>query len=252
MNAPGLHVVQLSDLHLFASPELVWKNCNTSESFHAVVQRVKALIPQPDVLILTGDLSQDETPESYGHLHAAIAPLQIPTYWIPGNHDHVEIASQVLIGTPFSSDRTFEQKGWRFILLNSAVPGHVEGGLEPAELDWLSSQLTQHADQPTIIAVHHHPVPIQSPWMDAIGLHHPEAFLALVDAHPQVHGVIFGHIHHAIECDRNGVRYLGCPSTCIQVVPQQADMVLDTRPPGLRRLMFYADGTWETEVLRIT
>ncbi len=251
MTSPTLHIVQLTDLHLFGSPDQVWKDFNTYQSFQSVIAEVKALAPRPDILILTGDLSQDETLASYAHLRRLIGPLKLPTYWISGNHDQLEIAREVLSGDSFRRDRAFEQRGWRFLLLNSAIPGQVHGELVRSELDWLAEQLAQHPTQPTIIAIHHPPVPIQSQWMDQIGLHHPEEFLSIVDRHPQVRGVMFGHIHQASDTTRNGVRYVGCPSTCIQFVPVQREMSLDTLTPGFRQFVFFSDGTWDTQITRV-
>lgn len=53
-----------------------------------------------DLLLLTGDLSQDESMHSYLKLRELIEGLLIPTYWIQGNHDNIEIRFKNLtIGT---------------------------------------------------------------------------------------------------------------------------------------------------------
>jgi Icc protein len=47
---------------------------------------------------------------------------------------------------------------------------------------------------------------------------------------------------------RNDVRFLSTPSTCAQFLPGNEFFALDDRPPGMRWLELYADGSIETEV----
>ncbi len=42
-----------------------------------------------DLIFLTGDLSQDETHQSYEKITEQLSQLNAPVYWIPGNHDNV-------------------------------------------------------------------------------------------------------------------------------------------------------------------
>jgi Icc protein len=245
-----LHVAQLTDLHLFASPDQQLLNLTTSESFQAVLSAVKQLNPFPDLLLLTGDISQDESPESYKYLQDLLCPLRIPTYWLPGNHDRLPIMQQVLTRTPFSGEKSFTVQGWRFVLLNSALPGQVHGELHLSELEWLEETLQQSTD-PTLVAVHHPPLPINSDWMDQILLHNADDLLAVLDRYSQVKVVLFGHIHQEFDYQRNGVRYLGTPSTCIQFLPESAKFALDETRPGFRLLKLYPDGSWHTQVERV-
>ena len=246
----SLLVAQITDIHLFATDDKIMLGCMTAHTFEAVVKRLRQLQPQPDLLLLTGDLSQDETPASYQRLRDHLAPHNIPTYWIPGNHDVVPLMEQWLSTPPFSRQKCFQQGGWNFILLSTAKPGHVEGHLSAEGLEWLKQQLCQN-DHPTLIVLHHHPVPIQSAWMDEIGLHHPEALLSLIDRFPQVKLVLFGHIHQAFTTKRNQVMYLGTPSTCVQFQPQCDRLIIDSQTPGLRLLELFPDGSHSTKIERV-
>lgn len=75
-----LQVVQLSDTHLFANPEGVMLGCPTDGTLQAVLASVRELPASPDLLLLTGDLSQDETQGSYERLVALLRPHAVPTY----------------------------------------------------------------------------------------------------------------------------------------------------------------------------
>lgn len=250
MSQPALVVAQITDTHLFANEHESMKGCVTAETLQAVLAQLKQVQPQPNVLLLTGDLSQDETPESYAYLRQQLAPLGIAAYWIPGNHDVPATMQQVLASELISNNKSFQAAGWNCLLLSSAQPNRVEGELSPETLDWLEQQLQQN-HQPTLIALHHPPLAIGSAWMDEIGLHHPDALLAIIDRHPQVKLVIFGHIHQEFAQERQGVHYLGTPSTCIQLAPQQDEFAIDDRSPGFRLLHLYADGTFSTQVERV-
>lgn len=241
-------VAQITDTHLFAEPNQAQKGIITAQSFQSVLERVKQLQPQPDLLLLTGDLSQDETPESYQHLYRCVSPLSIPAYWIGGNHDDLSIMEQYLTGEPFFPHKSFQQGDWQFILLNSAIPGCVYGGFSTQTLEWLEEQLQQSRQLPTLIALHHPPLSINSEWMDNISLQNPDNFLTILENYPQVKLVIFGHIHQEFSHERQGIHYFGTPSTCVQFSPNLQEFQLDSKPPGFRLFYLYPDGKWETKV----
>jgi Icc protein len=73
---------------------------------------------------------------------------------------------------------------------------------------------------------------------------------AVLDRHPQVKLVLFGHIHQDYNQTRHGVQYLGTPSTCIQFEPGSAEFALDEEKPGFRILHLYDNADWWTTVKR--
>lgn len=249
--ATPLLVAQVTDIHLFADAKQELLGLRTLASFQAVLARLQALQPQPDLLLLTGDLSQDETPESYQLLHSLVSPLGIPTYWLPGNHDCLPVMQQVLTEPPIFPHKAFGVGNWSFLLLNSGVPGYVHGFLSPASLDWLDWQLDLVGNRPTLVALHHPPFMVDSRWLDGSTLQNPEELFAVLDRHPQVKLVLCGHIHQELERERQGVRYLTTPSTCIQFKPQSNKFSLDEVEPGFRLLKLYPDGRCETKVERV-
>jgi Icc protein len=87
--------------------------------------------------------------------------------------------------------------------------------------------------------------------MDAIGLEDGEAFFAVLDRHPQVRGVLWGHSHQAFDGRRGKVRLMGSPSTSVQFLPCSQDLALDAVTPGLRWLELYPDGSLETGIARL-
>jgi 3',5'-cyclic-AMP phosphodiesterase len=239
-------VAQITDTHLFADDRQTMFDCATNQTFAAVINAIAQLQPPPDVLLLTGDISQDDTVESYEYARSLIQSLQIPTYWIPGNHDQNTTASARLNAGCISPQKSFSQAGWQFILLDSRVDQQPSGALSRLQLEWLEQELA--TSLPTLIAVHHHTIACGLSYMDDIVLQNADELLEIIDRHPQVKVVLSGHIHQEFATERHGVNYFGTPSTCIQLKPRQAKIEVDDRPPGFRLLRLAPDGKVRTEV----
>ncbi|MEA5580687.1 3',5'-cyclic-AMP phosphodiesterase [Nodularia harveyana UHCC-0300] len=244
-------VAQITDTHLFASESHKMQGMPTIQSLEAVVDRLKDLRNELDLLLLTGDLAGDGNPQSYDNLQTLLNPLQIPTYWLPGNHDCAIAMSDILNMGMVSRRKSFNRGGWNFILLDSALPGCVHGYLTGKTLDWLDSELKLLGDAPTLVALHHPPFSVNSAWLDSSTLKNPEEFFAVLDRHPQVKLVLFGHIHQEFQRQRHQVHYLGSPSTGLQFRAKTPTLMIDSKYPGFRLLKLYPNGMWETAVERV-
>jgi len=160
---------------------------------------------------------------------------------------------QTILNTPpWISDKAFTKGGWKFVLLDSTVPGCTHGELSDVSLAWLDQQLNNDRDYPTMVVLHHPPLPVGSAWIDELGLRHPEAFQDILDRHPQVKVVLFGHIHQAFDIHLQGIRYLATPSSCVQFKPNSSEFAIDAASPGFRLLSLYPDGHIETHVERVS
>jgi 3',5'-cyclic-AMP phosphodiesterase len=249
MISPPLRIAQVTDLHLFAESDQCLLGMPTLRSLNTLIAQLRQLDPQPDMLLLTGDLSQDGSAESYERVQGLLSPLEIPTYWLPGNHDQVEVMERSL--TEFIADKSFRCGGWQFVLLNSQDPGCVHGRLTSESLNWLDRQLTQNSDIPTLVSMHHPPFTVNSTWLDTSTLQNAAELLEVLDRHSQVRLVVFGHIHQEFQHQRKAVTYLGTPSTCIQFAQESDQFALGREEPGFRLIELYADGTWESQVKRV-
>ena len=253
MTAP-ITLAQITDTHLLEHPDHLLRGCNPLQNLRAVLHEVAR--HQPDGLLLTGDLADQGNPVAYGHLQAALSGFDCPIYWLPGNHDCPATLQRVLRSHPFHAPRGISMGGWRLLLLNSVLPTAQfgEGYLPENQLQWLSDELAQYPGRPTLIALHHHPLPTGIDWMDQISLQNADDLLALLNTSPQVRLVLFGHIHHALQHHwLNGsgetVAFLGCPSACVQVAPPTPTP--DHDRPGFRLIHLYGDGRYHTRVQRV-
>lgn len=244
-----LRVLQLTDPHLMADANGELLGVNTRDSLAAVIDEVLTAHGQPDLILATGDLAQDGSEEAYRVFGKSLQVFACDSAWLAGNHDHAETFQK--IAGEFQADRRrIVQGGWQCILLDSSVPGKVYGELAQSELDYLDSALSECSDLPTLVTLHHHPVDIGSDWMEGIGLRNREAFWQVVDRYPQVKVVLWGHIHQEHTLQRNGVRLLATPSTCIQFTSGSSQFSVEPLPPGYRWFELMASGDFNTEVRR--
>jgi Icc protein len=243
-------LLQLTDSHLFAEAEGTLLGMNTADSLRQVVALAMAEQPAVDLMIATGDLSQDGTLESYERFREMTACIATPNYWMAGNHDEAAIMA-AHYGATERMRQVIDVGNWRIILLDSSVSGAVPGQLADDQLKTLETSLQQAPDRHHLVCLHHHPVSIDCKWMEPIGLRNASAFWAIVDQYPHVRAVLWGHIHQQLERERNGVRLLASPSTCVQFKPLSEDFSLDRIAPGYRWLRLHPDGKLETGISRV-
>jgi Icc protein len=243
-------LVQLSDSHLVAEADGAMFGLNTRDSLAQVVERVLVEQPNIDLLVATGDLSQDGTLASYQAFAQATEAIAAPMRWLPGNHDEPAVMQQAAQGTQWL-DPVIDVGGWRVTLLDSAIAGSAAGYLPDDQLQLLEQALSEAPQKHHLVCLHHHPVPIDSQWMEPIGLRNPQALLELLARFPQARGVLWGHVHQEIDREAYGLRLLASPSTCIQFLPHSETFALDDRAPGYRWLRLMPDGQIETGVSRL-
>lgn len=247
----AVHLVQITDCHLYASEEGRLLGLPTLDSFHAVLDSVRAESVTPDLLLATGDLSQDASTESYRHLCAGVANLPYPCFWLPGNHDLPDVMSTALQGANVHPHKQILAGNWQIILLDSVVANRVYGRLDADQIELVYQALEAYPDRHALIVLHHHPVNVDCFWLDTIGLNNPEPLFEAFAEHPQKVALLWGHIHQEFDREVAGIRMLATPSTCVQFKPHTDDFQADTESPGYRLLTLHDDGRISTVVRRI-
>ena len=244
----AVRLIQFTDPHLYADPRESLRGVATLPALTAALMSAQKREWPPDALLVTGDLVQDD-PGGYPHLRRLLGVLGLPVLCLPGNHDEPEAMRQELGGKPFVLGGHVDLGRWRIILLDSCIPGVASGALSAAELAALDAALASAGTRHCLVALHHHPVPMASRWLDRVGLTNAAEFLHTIDAHPNVRAIVWGHVHQAYDGVRKGVRLLATPSTCAQFLPNADDFAVDRRPPAYRTLELRADGSLLTEVV---
>ncbi len=245
-----LSVLQLTDCHLYQNPAKRLLGIDTQQSLEEVVASILETEERPDLVVATGDLVHDGSEEGYMRLAQVVAKLDAPLAVLPGNHDDPTAMRRVLPKKGVQVCGHLDLGNWRLVLLDSHQPGEDGGFLREEELNRLDGLLAEDSRH-VLIFLHHHPLPVECPWLDRIALRNGDALLRRVEEHPQVKGVVWGHVHQEWQGRLRQARLLGTPSTCIQFAPRADRFSVALEPPAWRQIRLAADGAFGTRVKRL-
>lgn len=248
-----IRLLQITDSHLFADKSKSLLGVNTFDSFHAVLSQIAKQNTEFDYAVITGDISQDQTSESYQSFLEGIADWQQPSYCLAGNHDYQPNMQKVLGSSLLTyKEHVLLNQNWQMIVLDSQVEGKPHGFLAKEQFDLLENILSQSPDKHTLLLFHHHPLYSGSAWLDQHRLHNQDELWEKLKDYPQVKAIVCGHIHQDLDLEHQGCRVLAAPSTCIQFLPNSDDFALDSKAPGWREIALHPDGTISTIIGRIS
>ncbi|MEO7774963.1 MAG: 3',5'-cyclic-AMP phosphodiesterase [Steroidobacteraceae bacterium] len=248
---PDLQLLQFTDPHLYGDASQTLRGIATLPALTRTLAHARADIHGARAILVTGDIVQDD-PAGYPHFRGAFGGLGKPVYCIPGNHDDVEAMSAALAEAPFQICGHADFERWRVVMLDSSVPGMAQGRLSLLTLQRLEAALASADGRYVLVCLHHHPVTMDSRWLDTVALTNADEFFAVIDRYECVRALLWGHVHQAFEGERKGVRLMGTPSTCAQFRPHAANFAIDSQPPAYRRLNLHADGSVESEVVWVS
>jgi Icc protein len=249
MATDTINLIQITDTHIMDDGMPSFNDFDTSASLEKIVEKIKENEADADCILLTGDLVHEATKSAYQRLADHLSTLTMPLLSLPGNHDLPELMEYVMGANGHDTGKILKIGNWLIILLNSCVIGEHRGELSDCELNFLRETLETNSDYHCLIALHHHPVSINSTWMDSMILSNAEEFLAITDSFDHVQGIIWGHIHQEYEETRNNIALLGSPSTCLQFKPKSDAFAVDNKMPAYRKITLQADGSIKSKVV---
>lgn len=250
MMAPLL-IFQITDLHIFAEPGKTMAGVNTEHYFHQVLKCANEKHGRADLTLVTGDLAQEPCQQSYQRIYAELEKYKTRTICLPGNHDDMKEMQKVINGNLINCNKLIQFKYWQIISLNSKKSGSEGGYLASEELDFLTDTLKNSPDLSTVIAVHHHPLPTNSMWMDTMMIENSDELFLILKQYPHVKVITCGHIHQQLEINKDNKLILGTPSTCFQFKPLCLDYTIDEMEPAYRTMELYPDGRFRTKLYRV-
>jgi Icc protein len=246
-----MKIIQISDCHLFADDKKVgYNNINPFHSLEKVL--VSVTEHRAELLLITGDISGDGTGQSYQHfsglLQAAKIPCQIAV--IPGNHDNqAQLTANIFDEYLWlQHPQLVLPNHWHIHLLDTQYHRTL-GHLSKNNLNALDEYVNRHSNDYHLLAAHHHPIPCGG-WMDKHDWTNSQDFNAVVAKNQAIKGVIYGHIHTAIEQQINHCLYMACPATCWQYANQECFATSDLKP-GFRVINLLKNGQITTSVHRL-
>lgn len=186
-------LAQISDTHVRADDE------------GAAARQLRRALAQArdyraDVILVTGDLANDERADEYALFAQVIADPPAPLYVLPGNHDDRACIRAALPRhgyLPRSGVLSYVIDDFpvRIVMVDQIVPGETHGLLTRVQAEWLDDTLAQKPGKPTLVALHHPPFLTHDLLFDRIGLLDGELFTDVIAKHRQVERVICGHHH---------------------------------------------------------
>ena len=246
----SVRIVQITDPHLFVDPKGKLLGMDTEHSFTCVLNLIEKEQPDFDMTLLTGDLSQDGSVAAYQRLKELISRFNRPSYWFCGNHDdHKNMQS--VVGSSGAMTPVVRKGAWQLVLLDSSVEGSVHGYLAEDQLSILVEALSSRPDLHTLVSFHHHPIAMNSQWIDNIGIKNTDQLMEILKNHSNVKAVLWGHVHQESDVVYHGIRMLSTPSSCVQFTPESDNFNVDSQAPGYRWLELNNDGTVNTGVSRV-
>ena len=236
-------IAQVTDPHIKQEGRLAYKKIDTAMNLAGCVEHLLGLVETPDLILMTGDLTDFGRPEEYALLRRLLAPLDMPLFVIPGNHDqrgNLRSAFKdhgYLQGEGEFLHYVIDDYPLRMIGLDTIIPGKPGGEMCEERLAWLDQQLSREPDKPTLLFMHHPPIKTGIQHMDVQNCANGEALGAMLEQHPQVFQVLCGHVHRPIHRQWHGVTVTIAPSASHYVALDTqengpADWVLE--PPAVQ------------------
>ncbi|AQA00398.1 phosphodiesterase [Sphingopyxis sp. QXT-31] len=218
-------IAQITDIHIGFDPD------NPAEYNRKRLDEVIDVLidgpNRPDLLLATGDITDRGDPDSYRRLANAFSRCPFPVWPSVGNHDLRDNFSAQFPGFDDGNgfiQYTIELPELRLVTVDTLEEGRHGGAFCETRAAWLDAELANDPAKPTYIVMHHPPVESGIEWMNT----HPDepwvgVFTEVVRRHPQVRGLICGHLHRSVTVAWEGRTVAICSSTAPQVS-------LDLRP----------------------
>ncbi|HEY5893394.1 MAG TPA: phosphodiesterase [Chthoniobacterales bacterium] len=219
-------IVQISDPHLRPKDTLYKGKVDSNGPFAETIRQINGLNPKPDLVLLSGDIADEGTPEEYENARRLLAELEAPLLVIPGNHDDREnfrAAFQDHTYLPRSGALNYAAGGFgpvRIVALDVTLPGLHHGAITAESAAWLDAVLAEEPDRPTIIFMHQPPFACGVPYLDDYWCKGGDVLAAVVARYPAVERVLCGHVHRLMQVRFGGTLLCTAPSTSTTIALQ--------------------------------
>lgn len=221
----SLLVAQLSDLHVRPAGRLYKKVVDSNRMLVEAIDHLHGLDRRPDVVVLSGDLTDHGHAAEYEALRAILSALQIPFLVMPGNHDERDSFRAAFADhryLPAHGPLHWRNDDWpvRLVALDTTVPGLHHGDIDAAQLQWLAEALADGPAKPAIVFMHHPPFECGIAYMDRYRYTEPGPLAAVLSRSGNVELVACGHVHRVMLRRWAGTVVATAPSTTTEIALQ--------------------------------
>ena len=212
-------IAQLSDPHLRPKGVLYQGVVDSNAQFEAAIGQLNRLSPQPDLVLISGDITEEAAPAEYALARELIAAIRQPLLVIPGNHDEREAFRRSFadlgsipeparcISRPANSVRC-GSLAW-----TSQCPVFITAISTTRRRFGWNMQLAAEPDRPTIVMMHQPPFATGISYVDDYWCRNGERLAGLIARFPHVERVACGHVHRFMQVRFGGTLLCTAPST---------------------------------------
>jgi len=202
--------IHVTDPH-FVKPGETLFGLDLRERLDRCVASINASHADADCCIWTGDIVHWGDEASYRHFREAIGTLSVPSHFVMGNHDVRDALRAVFPETPVDANGfvqyVVDKPAGRFVILDTIKPGTHAGELCAARRAWLTARLAEARDRDVYLFMHHPPFDMGMHAIDRIRLAGAEGFAEVVEGHPRVRHLFFGHLHRPVHGSWRGIPF---------------------------------------------
>lgn len=219
-------IAQLSDPHVRPDGVLYQGVAPSNAQFAAAIAALNALDPQPDLVLLSGDLVDEGTAPEYAKLRELLTWLEIPSLVIPGNHDDRDAFREAFRDheyLPGGGPMHYTAGGHgpvRIVALDVTIPGLHHGTVDTDAARWLDATLAAEPERPTIVMMHQPPFDTGIPYLDIYACREAARLAAVISRHRQVERIVCGHVHRFMLLRFGGTLLCTAPSTTTAIALQ--------------------------------
>ncbi|MCP5151717.1 MAG: metallophosphoesterase family protein [Chromatiales bacterium] len=205
-----MRFAHISDLHVCSGPAA---GATAREDIIATVEALAGDLARIagclDFIVLSGDMTDDARPESFRKLEELFAPLALPIFTVPGNHDGpAAYFRKVASGRLAEGDltgRVVDLGAVRLLGLDTCVENEATGALSAQALDLVARELDSNDLSQLIIVMHHPPfAPGLRQFDEIVRLEGAAELARLVAGAARAPIVLSGHVHRAYQARWNG------------------------------------------------
>lgn len=217
---PGHFILHFSDTHLIAGDSSLYGDVDADRYLKQIFTEVIDSGARPEAVIFTGDIADTGEPGAYTKIRSMAEALAghigAELIWVMGNHDdRGNFRAGLLDEEPSMApvDKVYDLNGLRIVTLDTSVPGHHYGYVQPSQLEWLRDVLSTPAPDGTILALHHPPVPSVLDMATTVELRDQKPLAAVLRG-SDVRSIIGGHLHYSCSSTFAGIPVSVASSTC--------------------------------------
>jgi 3',5'-cyclic AMP phosphodiesterase CpdA len=155
-----VNFLHISDIELPDKRGDLWFGVDPCLKLEKLIELAKKLELKPSFTVITGDISNTGTIQSYNLAKKYLNEIQslggtvIPTM---GTKDNRKNFSNILLGKPSTHEEPTcyygkSIKGLHIIAMDSHTQGKKTGSFSQEQLEWLEEELRGHKEEPAVIA----------------------------------------------------------------------------------------------------